>query len=268
MSTEKNSVLTVVVRAFMVLMGYRLHISAIFAFLLVGNNVMAGLPLNISLVLSLSLWHFALYLFDRVYDAELDRESQPLEYVREAQRRPLYLLVAALLGGSLVCHIAGGHDLRWWLLLLPVTFLYTVPIVNGVRVKNLFLVKNLFSAVVIWALPLVLQHWMLTDTAMEDESWKRVVSLGIFVLIGEVFWDIRDTDTDRKYRIRTVPNTFGQTWAKAFILLLMAVDTWFWGWSLSGGGVIYLVLLPFTHKDSHRFIFHLPPLIALFRFLC
>ncbi len=268
MSEIRHNGLQTVNKFFMALMGYRLHISAIFAYLLVGNNVRAGVPIDHYLLLSLSLWHFALYLFDRVFDADLDRESQPLEYVREGHRRPLYLFIGLMLLASFAFHIAGGHELRWWLLLLPITFLYTVPVWKGIRVKNIFLVKNLFSAVAIWTLPLILQHTMLTGSEMGEESWKRIISLGIFVLIGEVFWDIRDMDTDRKYRICTVPNTFGQIWAKVYILLLMAGDTWLWGWKLSGGAGIYLILLPFTHKDSHRLIFHLPPLIALYRFLC
>lgn len=247
---------------------FRIHISLIFFFILLHNDLRSGHGTNWALIVSFSLWHFALYLFDRVFDAELDRESQPDEYVLKTHRLAAYIAVFASLVLSFAAYILSGAPLIFWMLMLPVTFLYTLPIKDGTRIKNIFVLKNVFSAVVIWAFPLYVQHVILSNNWCPDMDIVRpILSLAIYVLVGEVFWDIRDLSVDLKHGISTIPNRWGIPVSKIYILLLLTVDSAISGWSLPFSGALYLVLLPFTKEHSDRLIFHLPPLIALIRFV-
>ncbi len=62
---------------------YRIHLSIIFALLLYGNNIKLGVPVDYNLLFSFVLWHFSLFLFDRIYDRKIDMQSQPDEYVKD-----------------------------------------------------------------------------------------------------------------------------------------------------------------------------------------
>lgn len=255
-------------KALFFILTYRIHISAIFSFLLFYNNYRLGVAMNYPLLISFSLWHFALYLFDRVYDGDLDKQSQPEEYVPENQRKFLYGLTVALVLGSLGFYIQTGFNLVYWFILLPITFLYTYPVYGKVRIKNLFIIKNLYSALPIWAMPLLFQAFLLLGSYdVPDNIMYSIISLAIYIWIGEIYWDIRDTSVDKKYGIATIPNTWGLLVAKILIVAMIVADWLLYGFNVNGSGIIYLILLPFTRESSDRIIFHLPPLIALTRFI-
>lgn len=247
---------------------YRIHLSLIYYFLLVYNNLRVTSKLNFELILSFALWHFALFLFDRVYDRHIDRLAQPDEYVPDNQAKFLYGLVALLTIGSLTFYLAGGFDLRFWIALLPVTFLYPLRIYQGKRVKSFLLIKNLYSAVLIYALPIYLQAFILNGYEQPaDETIMPIYSLMIYVMIGEIFWDIRDASVDRESGTNTLPNTFGLIPTKLILVSLILIDAGTRGWNFTGSAIIYLVLLSFVKEKTDRLVFHLPPLIALLRFL-
>lgn len=246
---------------------YRIHISAIFSFLLFYNNYRVEAAMNYPLLISFSLWHFALYLFDRVYDGDLDKQSQPEEYVPENQRKFLYGLTFAMVIASLGFYIQTGFNLVYWFILLPITFLYTYPVYGKTRIKNLFIFKNLYSAIIIWAMPLLFQAALLIGSYdIPDNIMYSIISLAIYIWIGEIYWDIRDMSVDEKYGIATIPNKWGLLVAKILIVAMIITDWLLYGFNINGSGLLYLILLPFTKEKSDRIIFHLPPLIALIRF--
>lgn len=245
---------------------YRIHLSIIFAFLLYNNNLRTGAPINYWLLGSFTLWHFSLFLFDRIFDRKLDALSQPDEFVQENHARWLYTVVAACLTASFGFFVLSGSSAIYWLLLLPVTFLYTVPVYKQTRAKNIFLLKNLYSAVLIYGLPLLLHGYLLSHQQPAYVHLQPVISLMIYVLIGEIFWDIRDTSVDQMHHIATLPNVFGLLPTKIMMLLLIAADAAMVSFRFPESAFIYLFLLLFVHEKSDRLIFHLPPLIALMRF--
>ncbi|MBI1286592.1 MAG: hypothetical protein GC178_03345 [Flavobacteriales bacterium] len=247
---------------------YRIHLSLIYYFLLVYNNLRIGSPLNYHLIISFTLWHFALFLFDRIYDRHIDRIAQPDEYVPDNQAKFLYGLVATLTFASLAIYLSGGFDVKYWLILLPITFLYPLRIYRSKRVKSILLIKNLYSAVLIYAMPIGLQAFLLNRYAMPDnEVIEPISSLMIYVMIGEIFWDIRDMSVDLNNGTRTIPNTIGPNLTKMILVSLVLVDAAFRNWNFNGSAIIYLVLLSFVQEKTDRLVYHLPPLIALLRFL-
>jgi hypothetical protein len=245
---------------------YRLHLSLIFAFLLYYNNLRTGTPINSSFIVSFTLWHFALFLFDRIYDRQLDQLSQPDEFIPDSQAKVLYGVVGLCLLVSLIFWFKSGAAFYYWLFLLPVTFLYTVPVFKGLRAKNIFLLKNFYSAVLIYGLPLALHSFLLNNNQLHSINYSPIVSLMIYVLIGEIFWDIRDCSVDKANNIATLPNVLGLWPTKLIMLGLILTDVVKSGYHISESGIIYILLLSFTKENTDRLIFHLPPLIALLRF--
>lgn len=247
---------------------YRVHLSIIFYFLLIYNNKRVTDNLNYYLIISFSFWHFALFLFDRIYDRELDKISQPDEYVKDNYAKVMYGIVAVALIISFISFFYSGYRIIYWLLLLPITFLYPLKLYRELRVKNIFLIKNLFSAMLIFCFPLLLQIYLLSNGNFDYKNVvEPIVSLFIYVMIGEVFWDIRDCSTDKQFNIKTIPNTFGIGFTKVYILALIIIDGFLTNSFFSTSAYIYLFLITFVKEQTHRLVYHLPPLLALIRFL-
>ena len=266
MSTAIN-VYRPVSRLVLNILRYRIHISLIFFFLLFYNNLRTGAPVNYALCVSFALWHFALFLFDRIYDRDLDKVSQPDEFIPESQAKVLYGFVGLLMAVSFGIYWMTGFALWVWFVLFPITFLYVVPVYKGIRSKNIFLVKNLYSAVLIFALPLALQAMLLSgQQPIAQPVFSAIISLGIYVLIGEMFWDIRDMTVDKENGIATIPNTLGLVATKIIILALILFDAIKTDFSFNLSALIYFILLTFVKEKTDRLIFHLPPLVAIIRF--
>ncbi|NBX81408.1 MAG: hypothetical protein EBQ94_13730 [Flavobacteriales bacterium] len=247
---------------------YRIHISCIFFFLLINNNLRVTKHVDYSLIFSLTFWHFSLFLFDRVYDREIDKLSQPNEYVKEKYSCFLYVVVFLLIISSLISYLNSGYKIIYWIILLPIVFLYPLRIFGDFRIKQIFLVKNLFSALLIFCFPLILQAILLSNGQVNYNNLiQPILSLFIYVMIGEVFWDIRDCSIDKQFNIKTIPNTFGIKKTKIYILSLIIIDSILTQTFFSSSAIIYFVLITFIKENSNRLIFHFPPLIALFRFL-
>jgi 4-hydroxybenzoate polyprenyltransferase len=197
---------------------YRIHISLIFFFLLTYNNYRVQENLNYFLILSFTLWHFALFLFDRIYDREIDKISQPNEYVKSQHTWILYIIVGISLISSFTIYFLSGFDIKYWLVLLPITFLYPLEIYKGYRIKSILLIKNIYSALLIFCLPLLIQLYLISNGNFNfSEVLHPILSLFIYVMIGEVFWDIRDITADKMHNTQTIPNTFGLKFTKFYV---------------------------------------------------
>ncbi len=243
---------------------YRIHLSIVFALLLYGNNVKLGVAVNYLLLISFLLWHFSLFLFDRIYDRKIDKLSQPDEYVKDQYAVKLYFLVALMMLGSFYCFMLTQKPVAYWIYLFPVTFLYPLNLYKTYRIKSIFLLKNLYSALFIYVIPVYIHSILLSNTT---PSYVHLISLGIYVLIGEIFWDIRDTTADKEHHTQTIPNTFGLKITKVLLFILMLADIWIKNNQISSSAYIYLILLIFIHEKSDRLLFHIPPLLALVNFL-
>lgn len=243
---------------------YRIHLSIIFALLLYGNNIKLGVPVDYNLLFSFVLWHFSLFLFDRIYDRKIDMQSQPDEYVKDDFAGALYILVALMLIVSFYLFIHTKQPIIYWIYLLPITFLYPLKIYKTYRIKSIFLIKNLYSAILIFVIPVYMNTMFLKNTF---EDYNSLFSLGIYVLIGEIFWDIRDITADKENNTKTIPNTFGLFKTKVILVFLIFFDFLIKGGSFSTSAYIYIFLLIFIEEKSDRLLFHIPPLLAIINFL-
>lgn len=243
---------------------YRIHLSIVFALLLYGNNIKLNVNIDFPLLISFLLWHFSLFLFDRIYDRKIDQLSQPDEYVKDQYAVKLYILVAIMIMVSFCSFWYSGKSIMYWIYLLPVTFLYPLHIYKTYRVKSIFFIKNLYSALFIYVIPVYIHSILLSNTVPD---YINLLSLGIYVLIGEIFWDIRDITADKENNTYTIPNTFGINFTKVFLFLLMLTDIWIKNFEISSSAYIYMALLLVVHEKSDRLIFHIPPLLALVNFL-
>lgn len=248
---------------------YRIHISALFFFLLVSSFEQAGQPVIWPAVWAFSAWHLALYLFDRAYDYDKDAISQPQEAIRPAERN-LWLSVSFILAAApLLILNASGLSVLPYLPFVPVTFLYTFPVYRGLRAKNLFLIKNLYSALLIWTMPLAVVVFAYSDSGRTFGSLFKAHFLGMFlyVLVGEAFWDIRDIESDQVHGVRTIPAVFGILPTKAYLLSLVLLDVLVFGRPVGDSAIVYTALIALVGRSTPNWVYHLPALLALYRFV-
>ena len=249
---------------------YRIHISLIFLFLLVSSfTAVAGRPVVWPVVAAFSLWHFALYIFDRAYDFDKDAITQPQEAIRPEERR-FWLAVSFVCAASPLVILPSAGLSAWpYVPFIPVTFLYTFPIYRGVRAKNITFVKNLYSALLIWTLPLSVVVYFYGGSGQAFGAIFKRYFLGMFlyVMVGEAFWDIRDVRGDRLNRVMTLPVKFGILATKIYLGALIAADILVFGKPVGDSAIIYSVLIVIVGSSTPNWVYHLPPLLGLYRFL-
>lgn len=249
---------------------YRIHISIIFLFLLINvYELQGGGNYSWPVIISFSLWHFALYIFDRAYDYKLDAINQPKEAIQPYERNFFLWLSIITCLAPLVILPYYGLNVWPYLPFIPVTFLYTFPIYKGVRSKNIFLFKNLYSALFIWTLPLAVIAYYYTNTdASFFELFKgQFLGLFIYVMVGEAFWDIRDVDGDKELKVYTIPVVLGVIFSKIYLISMILTDLFIFGKDVRDSTIVYIILILFLNPKSPRWLFHIPALLALYRFL-
>lgn len=249
---------------------YRLHISAIFLFLLI--NIYTNITqqaISWPVIVSFSVWHFSLYIFDRAYDSKKDAVNQPKEAILEGEKN--FFLILSVIGSMLPVPILLYYNLPVlpYLPFIPITFLYTFPIYKHYRAKNILFFKNLYSALLIWTLPLIVVTTFYTNSTHSFFQLFHTYFLGLFiyVLIGEAFWDIRDVNGDKIEKVKTIPVVFGVFTTKIYLILLILCDIVLFGSAVRDSTVLYLFLILLVKPNSPRWLFHLPPLLSLFRFV-
>jgi len=247
------------------------HISIIYAFLIINAwQKFSAQPLNWPVLWAFIIWHFALYLFDRAYDADKDQLSQKTEAVPLSQQKPLIWFSVVLSLAPIALLVADRQSIVPYLILLPFTFLYTFPILpGGKRFKDFFFIKNFYSAFIIWSFSI---FWMLKNYAgLPDPTihffWNNFSGLLLTTIIGEIHWDMRDIASDTENNVKTLPVVLGLNTTK--ILIITALLIAFFGLQLLSGFslVMMIVLVLMARVVKTNIIYHLPPLVALYNFI-
>lgn len=250
---------------------YRLHISAIFWFILFYGFKRLNENVDLLLVNAFFMWHFALYLFDRAFDADLDRIIHPNEAIPKKQKKSLILVsIFMSLLPFLLVKVYGVKFIYVYAILLPFTFLYTYPIFkNGIRAKNIFIIKNLYSAFVIWTFAPSFIFYNFSNIESSFFNFYLEIAFGafIYVLIGEIFWDIRDIDGDKQTGVNTIPNTIGIFKTKLVLIILLFTDLFIHKNFSDYSFWVYLLLIIFIKSNWPNWVYHIPVLLSLFRFL-
>jgi 4-hydroxybenzoate polyprenyltransferase len=209
----------------------RLHVAFIYYFICIGffqvftEDYTKYLPV----CLAFSMWHYALYLFDKAYDSQLDKMNYASESI-PGRLAPFFMALSVALALTPIFILwYSDQPVIPFLFFLPVTFLYNLRIFPGGKaIKHFTLWKNLYSAVLIWPLPVavMMKYYAGVPNYLAEIMfwfWNFV----LYVLIAEIIWDMRDVNGDRQDGLRTIPVLLGIP--KTRILLL---------------GVLFLVFLP------------------------
>lgn len=252
------------------LVKYRLHISSIFLFLIVNvYTLFAKEAILWPVVISFFLWHYALYIFDRAYDYNLDALNQPKEAILPKERKTVLVIsfIFCLMPIGILSYY--HYPVIPYLPFIPITFLYTFPLYKNTRSKNILVLKNIYSALFIWTLPLTVIMFYYTKTEMSFWEIFRTYFLGLFlyVMIGEAFWDIRDVYGDTIEKVKTIPVVFGVLVTKIYLFALMAIDIIALNGQVNFSAYVYAILILIVKPSSPPWLFHIPPLLALYRFL-
>lgn len=234
----------------------RIHISILYYLLSSAICNTLGV-FDLDLIWSISLWHYAVYLFDRVYDSDIDSKYQGEEAFPKTLVRLSYVIIGGLLLSSSYFYFRSAFPIYYWFILFSLTFLYTFPIYKK-RIKQIFILKNFYSASVIWTFPILLiliikGYPLLTETL----ALIKMTSLFLAVMVIEAFWDIRDASGDLENNIKTIPNVLGIKNTRIYLLILLLIIS-----LLSMGlSTFTMMMIPFvllTQENTEKHIYHLP----------
>lgn len=92
----------------------------------------------------------------------------------------------------------------------------------ALRIKNLFVLKNLSSGVG-WTLGLLVFPALRAGHPLDGPFWLASAYMFLAVVVHEIIWDMRDVAGDRAAGVRTLPVVAGPGTTKAFVLAAMTV---------------------------------------------
>ena len=247
---------------------YRIHISFLY-FLILQKfwiKINDGI-INWPVVFSFTLWHYGIYLFDRVYDCEKDIYSQQNESVPLSQQKLLFYFIAIIFFLPLVILFYNDMALFPYLVAMPFAFFYTIPLwCFKKRLKDLLIVKNLYSAVIIWSGSIFFSIVNYSNLRVVDLlEFNRFYQLLIITFVVEVLWDIRDLDGDMKFGIKTLPNTIGVNSTKLLLLLILSLSFIFFHTSFVTFFSLCLVIF-LSNRRVSNIIYHIPLLLNVVEF--
>jgi|GEM_PF-2357896 len=259
--------------AFYAITKTRIHVAAIFFFLMIFLAKLYGGVKEVHLVvpLAFSIWIFALYLFDRAYDINKDAVADLKDTFGSKFGKPLVILSVLIALLPWVILWTNEQSILPAIILIPITFLYSFPIHGNTRLKNIFIVKNLYSAVLIYTLPIFLVIYFYHNNSTSVgiiELGTNLFYLTLFVFTGEIIWDIKDIEADKKHGVKTFPSTYGLEKTRILVLTLLitiCLYAFYFGKGINIpvtiGFVLFILLVK---KNTPIWVYHLPLFIILF----
>lgn len=213
-------------KIFNVIVKLRLHVALIYFF--VSRQIIEGtrevdIHFFIPVIVGFMIWHYSLYLFDRAYDAHLDNLNNTSESLKGKFRNTFLYFSIFLAFVPAIIFWYYKFPVLPYLFFIPITFLYNLRIFPGKRaVKHFTFIKNLYSAVLIWPLPIavMLKYYVGLDNHLPVILlwyWSFIA----FVFMGEVIWDMRDTEGDRLEGVRTIPVVYGLKKTRYFLFAIL-----------------------------------------------
>ncbi|MCB9211722.1 MAG: UbiA family prenyltransferase [Ignavibacteriales bacterium] len=254
----------------------RLHVGAIYFF--VCYNIIEGTahvnPTNyLPVIVSFTIWHFALYLFDRAYDANLDYLNNPSESLKGKWTKYFLYFSVFIAFLPLLILFYFSYSIIPYLFLLPITFFYNLRVFSQQRaIKHFTLLKNLYSAIFIWPFPIaiILHYYVgMPNSILEIMIWFW--SFVAYVLMGEIIWDMRDVDGDREEKIMTIPVVFGLLKTRFFLFILLALTIIINFVLFENFNYIlvlfYSIYILISSPKLPKWLFHFPLFLSLFYYI-
>ncbi|HUN54157.1 MAG TPA: UbiA family prenyltransferase [Smithella sp.] len=153
--------------------------------------------------------------WNRLTDAKEDARNCP-DDLKDAQSKSRAIKAFCYVTGTSIILLSLLTEPSWELAGLvafgaAVGFFYNTPLIPSrpnLRLKNLFIIKNLSSGAG-WSLGLLVFPMMRAHTQPDGLFLTAFVYMFAMVMTYEVMWDIRDVEGDSQAGIRTVPVVLG-----------------------------------------------------------
>ncbi len=245
---------------FKLLPKFRFHISlSFFAFLYISVKIADPSAQLLPVLIAFTFWHNSVYVFNKVTDVAEDRRLGK-KALSNRERLPfLWISLLFMLIPPLIL-IGYGYPVIPLLLFYPVGILYSLPLFGGkVRIKNMYLVKNIYAAILITLAPAaVVLISYLGYPANDSLLWKNyILYLGLLFLAVEIISDIPDRVGDQLTGVKTLAVVHGFKTARlvglgllTLIILIFAFEPNRLG--LIPPGFIGIVLFLMTEENQHR----------------
>jgi len=216
--------------------------------------------MNLIPIIILTFLTAGAYLLNKV----CDRNEDSITYGKShtIKRLPIRNLSFALFLVGLMLTVIfapfGSIGIPSVLFLILMSFLYSYPFF-GWRIKEIFILKNVFAALAWYLSILLVVHQNIRTESLTDFI-SMFLYLFLIFLAYEITWDIKDVNGDLRAGIKTIPNQWGIPATKKIILTLLIgvvflsiVDVIYIG-ILTG---IYLMLwLLLLNKDTKLRVYH------------
>lgn len=225
-------------------------------FLNATHNAFALFSYYSSFAAFILLW-CSYYIGNRYFDFKEDAISQPTE--TRHSKHLLAIVVAAYTIPFLIFTVT-EKPLLPFLFLAVLTLIYSTPLVNGFRVKQIPFIKNACAAGTWWITVAFFVHYYVEQTQTLLEACIITATIFPIMLIIELLWDVRDIEGDRKSQNHTIPVLFGLTATKVLIFAIVGVS-WLLGVFESGGStfmnVVFLCLATlFVRAGFPSYFYH------------
>ena len=164
--------------------------------------------------------------WNRLTDAEEDVLNCPADLKNALAKRDA-IKIFCYLGGTISIVLALFTEPTWPLAGLivfgaAIGYFYNTPLLPSkphLRLKNLFIIKNLISGVG-WTAGLLVFPMLRSNTQPDGRFFIAFVYMFAMVMTYEIMWDIRDIIGDTQADIRTLPVVLGINSARFYAAIL------------------------------------------------
>lgn len=217
-----------------------------FLLVLVQSPILYGKVVFIGL--SYSSLIVAIYLYNKTTDFEDSINVKAGDLQNQSYILKPLALFFLLLPLPYLLLIKEGFIYVYFLIALN-GYLYSTPILPGhFRFKNFFITK-LISATSTIAVPVFYSRLVFGDISFSSNSLFHFLPIIIIVLVGELFWDIRDIKGDKEEEVLTIPVLIGEKLTAIIcssLLLFILVLTFSKGIYEVRDSIMYIVSLIIT----------------------
>jgi 4-hydroxybenzoate polyprenyltransferase len=167
--------------------------------------------------------------WNRLTDLREDAVNCP-EELEEALKRERRIRLFCYIGGATAIALALASDPTWPVAAVVISgaaigFFYSTSPWPGratLRIKNLFVLKNLMSGIG-WTLGLLVYPALRAGHSLDGPFWLASAYMFLAVMAHEIIWDMRDVAGDRAAGVRSLPVVAGPGMTKALVLAAMTI---------------------------------------------
>lgn len=173
---------------------------------------------------------------NQYYDVGIDqinKPERPIPSGKISKDKTLRIAIICYVISLFVVPIASDNPLQTFVLFLAaavLTIIYSAPPIRTKRFTWLSSLTIAFAR----GLLLIVAGWSVVSSAFVPEPWLLGMSFGILILFLAPTKDLDDIEGDKKFRINTVPITFGGNFTRKYIATGFVVP------------FIFLLILSFT----------------------